>query len=104
MIIQNGVSDKMKFVGEIDKKDDKVLSLSVNHNNRETDIQDIYLKRNLDKEGFDMKRCMGCMKLYDDNVNVCPHCGYVEDSEVYLRLNAFHHTISCKTGIFWEEL
>lgn len=30
-----------------------------------------------------MKRCMGCMKLYDDNVNVCPHCGYVEDSEVY---------------------
>ena len=42
---KNGVSDKMKFIGEIDKKDDKVLSLSVNHNNRETDIQDIFKKK-----------------------------------------------------------
>lgn len=25
-----------------------------------------------------MKRCLGCMELYNDELNVCPHCGYVE--------------------------
>lgn len=24
-----------------------------------------------------MKRCLGCMELYEDTLNVCPHCGYV---------------------------
>lgn len=27
-----------------------------------------------------MKLCMGCMKSYDDEYNICPHCGYVENS------------------------
>ena len=25
-----------------------------------------------------MKRCLGCMQSYDDNLNICPHCGYAE--------------------------
>lgn len=28
-----------------------------------------------------MKRCMGCMEEYDDEYEVCPHCGYVEGSK-----------------------
>ena len=24
------------------------------------------------------KRCLGCMELYDDGLELCPHCGYVE--------------------------
>ena len=27
-----------------------------------------------------MKRCLGCMETYSDELNVCPHCGYVENS------------------------
>lgn len=27
-----------------------------------------------------MKRCMGCMKLYEDTARMCPHCGCVEGS------------------------
>lgn len=27
------------------------------------------------------KRCLGCMETYDDNFNVCPHCGYVNDNK-----------------------
>lgn len=33
-----------------------------------------------------MKICMGCMEEYDESLNVCPHCGYVENTkpaEVY---------------------
>ena len=29
-----------------------------------------------------MKRCMGCMEIYDDNFEICPHCGYLENTEV----------------------
>lgn len=25
-----------------------------------------------------MKRCLGCMEEYDDSLEICPHCGYVE--------------------------
>ena len=28
-----------------------------------------------------MKRCLGCMKEYDDEYEVCPHCGFVEGTE-----------------------
>ena len=24
------------------------------------------------------KFCMGCMEQYEDEFNVCPHCGYIE--------------------------
>ena len=24
------------------------------------------------------KRCMGCMELYDDKFDICPHCGFCE--------------------------
>lgn len=24
------------------------------------------------------KRCMGCMKTYSQEYDVCPHCGYVD--------------------------
>lgn len=27
------------------------------------------------------KRCLGCMETYDDNFNVCPYCGYVNDNK-----------------------
>lgn len=27
------------------------------------------------------KRCMGCMEEYDDELEVCPYCGYIEGSE-----------------------
>lgn len=27
-----------------------------------------------------MKRCLGCMETYSDELNICPHCGYVENS------------------------
>lgn len=27
------------------------------------------------------KRCMGCMEEYDDELEVCPHCGYIEGSK-----------------------
>ena len=23
------------------------------------------------------RRCMGCMEVYDDKFEVCPHCGYI---------------------------
>lgn len=26
------------------------------------------------------KYCMGCMERYDDELNICPYCGYVEDT------------------------
>ncbi len=25
-----------------------------------------------------MKRCLGCMETYNDELDICPHCGYVE--------------------------
>ena len=25
-----------------------------------------------------MKRCLGCMESYDENLNICPNCGYAE--------------------------
>lgn len=25
-----------------------------------------------------MKRCMGCMEVYDEKFEICPHCGYME--------------------------
>lgn len=25
-----------------------------------------------------MRRCLGCMESYDDKLDICPHCGYVE--------------------------
>ena len=25
-----------------------------------------------------MKRCLGCMQSYDDKLDLCPHCGYIE--------------------------
>lgn len=28
-----------------------------------------------------MKRCLGCMQTYDNELNICPHCGYVEGTE-----------------------
>lgn len=28
-----------------------------------------------------MKRCLGCMDRYEDDYNICPHCGYVEGTE-----------------------
>ena len=34
-----------------------------------------------------MKRCMGCMELYKDDVYMCPHCGYEENT---LPEEAFH--------------
>ena len=27
-----------------------------------------------------LKRCMGCMELYEESARVCPHCGYAEGS------------------------
>ncbi len=27
-----------------------------------------------------MKRCLGCMQTYDKQLNMCPHCGYVENT------------------------
>ena len=27
------------------------------------------------------KRCMGCMEEYDDELEVCPYCGYVEGTK-----------------------
>ncbi len=27
------------------------------------------------------KRCMGCMELYGDEFEICPHCGYLEGSQ-----------------------
>ena len=27
-----------------------------------------------------MKYCMGCMEQYEDNYDVCPYCGYIENS------------------------
>lgn len=27
-----------------------------------------------------MKRCLGCMETYKDELNICPYCGYVENS------------------------
>ena len=29
-----------------------------------------------------MKICLGCMEHYEDEFNVCPHCGYVEGTKV----------------------
>lgn len=29
-----------------------------------------------------MKRCLGCMEHYEDSLQVCPHCGYVEGTPV----------------------
>lgn len=29
-----------------------------------------------------MKRCYGCMELYEEEKTVCPHCGYVENTPV----------------------
>ncbi|MCM1307716.1 MAG: InlB B-repeat-containing protein [Butyrivibrio sp.] len=34
-----------------------------------------------------MKRCLGCMETYDDELEICPYCGYVEDS---MPENAMH--------------
>jgi len=34
-----------------------------------------------------MKRCMGCMELYKEDVYMCPHCGYEENT---LPEEAFH--------------
>lgn len=28
-----------------------------------------------------MKRCLNCMKEYDEQFSICPHCGYVEGTE-----------------------
>ena len=28
-----------------------------------------------------MKRCLGCMQIYADELNICPYCGYVEGTE-----------------------
>ena len=25
-----------------------------------------------------MKRCLGCMETYDEELDICPHCGYME--------------------------
>ncbi len=33
------------------------------------------------------KRCMGCMELYGNEFEVCPHCGYVEGTKAE---EAFH--------------
>lgn len=27
-----------------------------------------------------MKRCMGCMQSYEDDYEICPHCGYIENT------------------------
>ncbi len=27
-----------------------------------------------------MKRCLGCMQTYDEQLNICPHCGYAENT------------------------
>lgn len=27
-----------------------------------------------------MKRCMGCMQTYQDEYDICPHCGYIENT------------------------
>ena len=27
-----------------------------------------------------MKRCLGCMQIYDKQLNICPHCGYAENT------------------------
>lgn len=27
------------------------------------------------------KFCMGCMEQYEDNLNICPHCGYIENTD-----------------------
>lgn len=37
-----------------------------------------------------MKRCMGCMELYEDQYDVCPHCGYEEgyDDHQLLHIDA----------------
>lgn len=40
-----------------------------------------------------MKRCMGCMEIYSEEFDVCPHCGYVENTEVENALHMFPGTI-----------
>ncbi|MBR6377360.1 MAG: PASTA domain-containing protein, partial [Oscillospiraceae bacterium] len=41
------------------------------------------------------KRCMGCMELYADQLDVCPHCGYVDgtpaDEAIHLKPGTLLH-------------
>ena len=39
------------------------------------------------------KRCMGCMELYSDEFEICPHCGYIENTEVENALHIFPGTV-----------
>ena len=34
----------------------------------------------MEKEGYLMKRCLGCMQTYNNELNICPHCGYAENT------------------------
>ncbi len=41
-----------------------------------------------------MKRCFGCMELYDDSkYQVCPHCGYTEGNDIGELIHLKHGTI-----------
>lgn len=31
-------------------------------------------------ENREQRRCLGCMEMYTSFDNICPHCGYVNDS------------------------
>lgn len=33
------------------------------------------------------KRCMGCMEMYGDEFEICPHCGYIEGTPVEVALH-----------------
>ena len=37
------------------------------------------------------KRCLGCMKKYDEAYDICPHCGYVEGTPAK---EAYHMAVS----------
>ena len=41
------------------------------------------------------KRCMGCMEVYKDEFEVCPHCGYIEgtpaEEALFMQPNTILH-------------
>ena len=41
-----------------------------------------YIPNPLRPSGGKKKQCMRCMGFYDEEIDVCPHCGYEENSEV----------------------
>ena len=40
-----------------------------------------------------MKRCLGCMESYNDELNICPHCGYMEGAMPEEAIHAIPGTV-----------